>query len=213
MAKRHGFWMHTAEPQGCGTLGFGSLRVTGDPIGLVPFLQDFQPFGTGHGQLIENFVWGLEAGCNWFVFDYRFRTGSGRNETTYLFSVVVAELPVDLPSVIVREQGFWDGVGGLMGIKDLQLESDDFNRRFWVGTRDTKRAYEILHPQMMEYLMSLPPLHYQMSGPWLVWHTRGRPSVGALEGTMKRQREFVAKLPAYYRDDHKLGVGDWGRKP
>lgn len=208
-AKRHGFQFHVAEPPGCGTFGFGPRRVFGDPVGVIDYASGFEPFGRGHGQAVENMVWGDEASCRWYLCDYRYSSGSGDDERTYSYGVVIAELPVLLPQMRIREQGFFDGVGSLLGAKDIQFESDDFNRRFWIVSDDSKRAYEVIHPQMMEYLMSLPVRDLQIYGNWIVWHESGTLSIHEFERVMQDIQGFHQRIPPYYKQDHATEVGNW----
>lgn len=43
---------------------------------------------------------------------------------------------------------------GLVGVRDLQLESEDFNKKFHIRTENDRFAYDILHPRMMEWMLA-----------------------------------------------------------
>ena len=49
--------------------------------------------------------------------------------------------------------GVFDKVKGAFGFDDIDFESEEFSRRFWVQSSDKRFAYDVLHPRMMEFLL------------------------------------------------------------
>ena len=60
---------------------------------------------------------------------------------------------VSLPSLRVDPENFLERVVGRVTNTDIELESEDFNRAFTVSCPDRKFASDVLHPQMMEFLL------------------------------------------------------------
>src|SRR5688500_4298985 len=68
----------------------------------------FSPFGRGSSRRSSNLVRGLLDGLEWVMFDYRFTTGSGKNRRTLHYGIVSARIPIVLPELQIRPEGFFD---------------------------------------------------------------------------------------------------------
>ena len=100
-------------------------------------------------------------------FRYTIETGSGKNRRseTRRFSYLVAHNPIGhCPEVIIRREGFFDRVKGVLGFDDIDFESDEFSRRFHVSSDDKRFAYDLVDPGMMEYLMKTSPPALELDG-------------------------------------------------
>ena len=94
--------------------------------------------------------------------DYRYTVSSGKNSTTYRFSYIVLTLPFpNVPGLDIRRENLLDRVAGALGFQDINFESEEFSRRFFVKCSDRRAAYDIISPKMMEFLMASnpPPIH------------------------------------------------------
>ena len=60
---------------------------------------------------------------------------------------------ISLPPLSVDPENFLDRFVGRLTDNDIDLESEDFNRAFTVSCPDRKFASDVLHPQMMEFLL------------------------------------------------------------
>lgn len=86
--------------------------------------------------------------------DYRFTTGSGKHRKTHRYSYCLVDLPwVGTPNLVVRTEDLGDKLMGGLGFDDIDFESEEFSRSFWVTSTDRKYAYDVIHPRMMEFLM------------------------------------------------------------
>jgi hypothetical protein len=92
-------------------------------------------------------------------FSYKETSGSGKNRstTTYTFSYVIVHPPWPSPSLVVRPEGVFDKLKGAFGFDDIDFESEQFSRAFWVESDDKRFAYDVLHPRMMEFLLAERP--------------------------------------------------------
>jgi hypothetical protein len=57
---------------------------------------------------------------------------------------------------------------------DLEFESDDFNHRFSVKSEDRKFAYDVVNPQMMQWLMSVDAPGFHILAADLFYIHQGR---------------------------------------
>jgi len=139
-----------------------------------------EPFGEGDSRRARTVLRGREAGREFVAFDYSYEThtntSKGRSTTTHRFAVCAVPLPVPLGVVEVRPEGLVSRAADAIGVSsDLELESEDFNRRFRVGARNAKLASDVLPPRTMEYLVAQPrevvPAFRLSGGHLVAWRT------------------------------------------
>jgi hypothetical protein len=95
--------------------------------------------------------------------DYRYTTGSGKNARTHRMSYAVIHLPwIGTPDFLIRKEHIGDKLGSGLGFDDIDFESEEFSRRFWVKSTDRKFAYDVIHPGMMEFLLDGPKPHVEI---------------------------------------------------
>ena len=161
--------------------------------------EGFTPFGQGRSRRVSNLLEGERAGVRWEMFDYRYTTGSGKNRRTHHYGVAAAHVPLAFPRTTIRPEGMFDRIASLAGFDDINFESEAFSRRYHVKGEDRRRVYDLIHPGMMEYLMSLPAMQWQL-GPGLVLIARGgRYDAPELERVMGAVEGFLGHIPDYAR--------------
>ena len=117
-----------------------------------------QLFGRGHSRQATNNMFGTMrlAGYELHVRmgDYRYVTGHGKHQHTHRTSYAAFKLPfVRTPNLLIRREGIGDKLVGGIGFDDIDFESEEFSRAFWVKSENGKYAYDVIHPQMMEFLL------------------------------------------------------------
>lgn len=116
------------------------------------------PFGAGHGRDVRHVLRGEHRGRPILTFQYSYQEtqGSGDNQqtTTYYYTVASLSLPSPKPTLELSREGLGRKILGLVGVRDLQLESEEFNDRFRIKTENERFAYDILHPRMMEWMLA-----------------------------------------------------------
>jgi len=125
----------------------------------------FEIFRRGHSRVARNTMSGtvllFDRPCELVAGDFRYKvtSGSGKNRSTsvYRFSYLIVHPPWDTPSLLIRPEGMWDKLKGVFGFDDIDFESDEFSRKFYVKSSDRKFAYDVLHPRMMEFLLLAQP--------------------------------------------------------
>jgi hypothetical protein len=95
------------------------------------------------------------------AFDYHYETHStdskGQRQTHHHhFSAVIVGSDVPLKPLLIRPEGFFDRVKGFFGFEDINFESAEFSRKFFVAAPDRKWAYDVLHQRAMEFLLVSP---------------------------------------------------------
>jgi len=120
------------------------------------FLGD--PFGRGHSRTAEHVLRGEYRGRQVMAFEYSYKethnSGQDQRTETYTHTVVALSLPNAKPTLQVGREGLGRKLLGLVGVRDLQLESEQFNDTFHIKTDNDRFAYDILHPRMMEWMLA-----------------------------------------------------------
>ncbi len=117
-------------------------------------------FHRGHSKDGDNIITGHFRGYPVTLLDYQFTTGSGKNRNTHHYGITImgCEFPT-VPLQIRREHAF-DKVGAFLGAGDIDFESAEFSRKFFVKSADRKWAYDVIHTRTMDYLLAAP--HYSI---------------------------------------------------
>jgi hypothetical protein len=127
-----------------------------DPYGLVDL--PFHLFSLGDGRGCENVLSGSWKGLSVREADYWYYDQStdadGKTSRSYhRFSIVLAGLDLSIPQVSIQREGLMSRLAEHVGFRDIQFESEEFNRRFQVKSQDREFAYKLLDARMMRWLL------------------------------------------------------------
>jgi len=126
----------------------------------------FEIFRRGHSRAAYNTLTGdLEiyrrtCPAKMGDFTYKISTSSGKSRRThtYRFSYLIVHLPfAGVPDLLIRREGMFDKLAGAFGFDDIDFESAEFSKRFYVKSPDKRFAYDVIHPRMMEFLLGGDP--------------------------------------------------------
>lgn len=132
--------------------------------------QRFDVFGTGSSKQVSFQFW--RAGEHDSVFEYQYTTGSGDNKSTHQRTLALIALPFTAPHTKIGPEGFWSGVGRMVGLRDIEVESADFNDQYRVTSDDERFAVALLDHQMLAWLLSSQSgrgaVKFELWDSWLV---------------------------------------------
>ncbi|HVF06475.1 MAG TPA: DUF3137 domain-containing protein [Frankiaceae bacterium] len=148
-----------------------------DPFGL-PGRWGGAPFNAGYDRRAANVITGEHDGKPFVAFDYSYKEDSrdseGKTTTrTYCFAIVALGMPCALPELHVGPEGVFSRIGRVMGMQDIELESEDFNRAFRVRCPNPKLATDILSPRTMEALLANGKIRFRMVGSDILAYENG----------------------------------------
>lgn len=182
VAARHGLQHSAVDPFGCTRVAFPLFRK-------------------GDGRTTEHVVWrerpdGLATRA--FHFSYYVETkddfgGVHRSHTH--FSCVMAQVDGAWPEVSITREGLMEKALDLVGLGDIELESDEFNRRFALRSPDRRFAVTLVDARMIDLLLSTDAqFGFFVKGRWvlLVSDPVDPPLVPAL---MRLAETFVDTIP------------------
>jgi len=136
------------------------------------------------------------------VFDYHYETHStdskGHRQTHHhYFSFFILMLPMHFPELRITKEGLLSKIAQALGYDDIDFESAEFSRSFCVRSKDKKFAYDVCHPQMMEYLLANRDLSIEIERNALALAFDKRLSAPEIESNLQRLLEIRSRLPGY----------------
>lgn len=166
------------------------------------------PFGEGDHRKAANVLQGSYRGRQMVAFDYSYQTHSsngqgGQSTQTHRYAVCVLQLPTWLPRFQLTPESFLGRVGTMLGMQDVELESEDFNRRYRVRCEDPKLAYDVLPPRTMELLLRRPALHLRLAGADALCWESGTHSPVQLLARLDTLAALIDGIPPYVWNDRK----------
>lgn len=198
-ARDLGFeYSHGGEPFRTGLFrSYGSKRIS-------KFLRPFRgmyPFEEGHTPRVVYLLSQREDGVEWLVFEYEYQVNrrSGKSQTFELNShtVMVAKLAAHLPEVLIRPATNWPSLASLDGGEDIQFEWEQFNQRFDVRGTDPRAVYDLLSPEMMEFLMEGAPRLWQIRGQMIVSVADRVIEPKEIRRLLRPVQDFVRHIPPF----------------
>ncbi len=152
-----------------------------EPAEVSSIARRFPAFGCfkqGNDRYAYNVMRGSVGDYGGWAMDYHYTTtstDSKGNTTTHHhnFSAVIIDSGLRLSPLGIKTESFFDKMKGAFGFDDIDFESAEFSRAFWVTAENKRWAYEVIHQGTMEFLLESPRYTLEMDGPYvLAW--RGR---------------------------------------
>ncbi|NIK55862.1 DUF3137 domain-containing protein [Kribbella shirazensis] len=175
------------------------------------------PFQTGDNRRAKNVLTGAFNGHQMVAFDYSYQTHSTdskgrRRTTTHHFGVVVLQLPGALPHLEVTHEGIFGGaVANAFGFRDIQFESEQFNRSFRVKADDERFGHAVVTPRMMELLLARGEIGWRVEGNSLVGWDKGAHDPNEVMNRLALLEQVVANVPPYVWRDY-AGIDPRGQQ-
>ena len=90
--------------------------------------------------------------------DSKGRTTTHTRIVKHHFSYFILELPyINMPDLKIRREGIFDKIASAFGKNDIDFESAEFSRKYFVKCKNRKFAYDIINPRMIEFLLETKP--------------------------------------------------------
>jgi hypothetical protein len=125
-------------------------------------------FSRGEARRVELVISGTHNGVPLRIFDYSY-SGAGSDRSRYEFTCALATIDAACPLLVLGHENVLTRLGDDLGLDDVQLEYDAFNRRFRVKCADQKFAFSLLDGGMMEWLLDSGDFEsVEVCGPWVL---------------------------------------------
>lgn len=106
----------------------------------------------GRARSVRFHMWDPDDGST--VFRYEYTTGSGKNRRQWRYTCALVAVPFNAPHLTIGPEGFWSNLGQVFGIRDVEIETTDFNDRYRVACDDERFAVTLLDHGMVAWLLS-----------------------------------------------------------
>ncbi len=176
----------------------------------------FEVFTRGFGRSAYNTmrgeveVGGRAMGCVMGDYTYKTREGSGKNRrtVTHRFSYCILEMPWNgMPGLLIRREHFFDKLGSAFGFDDIDFESNEFSKKYFVKSANRKFAYDICHPRMIEWLLETQATGVDIEqGRMCVTDGSRVWKVDQFVYTLEWMDRFVERWPAFVIEDLEEGI-------
>ncbi|MGH3621231.1 MAG: hypothetical protein ACRDQ5_05490 [Sciscionella sp.] len=167
-----------------------------------------EPFGKGFDRQAWHILRGNHRGREVLAFEYVYHEhrggGDKRHTVTYRNLVASLRTPAPRPTLELSRKGFGRRLLGIVGVRDLRLESEEFNKAFLIRTENDRFAYDVLHPRMMEWMLSDAragrlPFRYAW-GDLLTWE-EGPLDAGRAMFMLEYLCDIIDQVPAFVWKD------------
>ncbi len=178
-----------------------------DPFDIAARYSRHAPLCRGDGRYAYDVFHGDRDGRGVICFDYHYETHStdskGNRETHHhRFSGALVRLGVSFPRLLVRPEGFFDKVAELVGFDDIDFESAEFSRKFFVKSDDRRFAYDIFHARAMEYMLAHPAdLTFDFCGDTVLVCDDRTWDPARFDGALSRIEGLLALVPEFVWQD------------
>lgn len=161
----------------------------------------FSHFTTGSNRYAQNIMEGVSGPWHVCCFDYHYETYStdskGRRQTSHHWSSnVILDAQMELDPLTIRNETWLDKMVQAVGFDDIDFESNQFSREFMVKAKDKRWAYDVIHTEVMELLLSSPRFHIELGGLHLLVRRSGRFKPQDFEDALTLGSRFLDALPA-----------------
>jgi hypothetical protein len=165
--------------------------------GLAREYEFLNKLRAGRDRYAYNTLSGNYQGHKVLVFDYHYKTGSGKNTQHHHFSFFILHLPAAFPELTIAPEGLFSKIAQAVGYDDIDFESHEFSRKFCVRSADKKFAYDVCNAQMIEYLLANADLTIEIDDDAMAISFNSRLSPERIERNLNRLVALRALLPDY----------------
>lgn len=168
----------------------------------LPYRWETWPFGAGRMRRARHVLRGTIRGRSCLAFEYSFRHRvpggpQGPGEAVATWSVAAVALPARMPRIGVSRAGPPSRVAAAVGRQGVQLESEDFNRRFRVRSDDPGTACDVLNQRMMAALLEGPFFDFRVESTDALSCWPGRMTLDEVDKRLQFLSRVVDGVPGH----------------
>lgn len=157
----------------------------------------------GHSRRATNILTGALRGLPICAFDYHYSTGGGKEEQHHSFSALMINTGLPLKPLFIRTENFFDKITEFIGFDDIDFESAEFSREFYVKSPDKRWAFDVLHQKSMEYLLGAPRFTLDFQGPYIMAYRDKKFAISDFEDAFTVIHNLIGLFPEYLKRELK----------
>jgi hypothetical protein len=166
----------------------------------------------GEEREASNVMTGRLGGREVLAFDFRYVTGSDRNRHEHRLSAAAVAGSAIFPLLLIRPERLrdrlLDPVLAAAGQGEIEFESAEFNRAFYVWSPDHKFACDFVDPRMMEYLLAERGWCFETCGSDLVVYTGRLWSAEEFKRALAALTGLAERIPRHLVHEVRQSTGE-----
>jgi hypothetical protein len=167
---------------------------------------EFKCLRQGSNRYAYNTIEGSISNRTLRFFDYHYETHStnskGRRQTHHhRFSALILDSALPLSPLLIRPEGFFDKVTEFFGFDDIDFESAEFSRKFFVKAEDRRWAYDVIHQRTMQFLLDMPRFTIQFDSQHVIAFRSSTYKVADIEAGLQVLEGLLDRLPDYVKKE------------
>lgn len=153
-------------------------------------------FRSGHSRRARNMIEAHAGSRRIQVFDYKYRTGYGKNSHTYNFTVALIHCAAAVPDFDLKPETFIHKIGEMIGFKDIDLPAfPEFSRKYRLTGPDEKAVHMFFTPARAAWFEQNQGLRVQGGGHrLLLLKGNGRLPASSWQGFIEEAKAFVHQM-------------------
>ena len=159
----------------------------------------------GHDRYTQNHLIGHFDNNPIIACDYHYAIGSGKHRSDHYYGIVFVEVPLQMPEVLVRQEHFFDKIAAAVGFEDIDFESAEFSKRYYVAAADRKFAYDLIHARAIEFLLAHPDYCWEFEGDTVALYQLGRFKPEQIRPAIETAVGFIRLIPEFVWQDRTAG--------
>ncbi len=173
---------------------------------MVEQLEMFFPFNFGAHKQVHNLLTKDVGKRSVYAMDYccltedRDAEGVTRQQK-HFFNIIAIRHGLIWPYLRLSPEDLAQRVARIFGARDVSFESEEFNRKYFVIAENEKEAYDILHPQSIDFLLRTPPREWQMANMFVVVCEPGTLRPHEILRVIQEMQHFIDLVPDYVKQD------------
>ena len=184
------------------TVANSGSRLKYDTRWIPESYSEHHLFREGHSRKVSNLCQGIEKDLKILAFDYQYTTGSGKNSQTHYLTPLIIESNLVFKPLIIRPENVFDKIGAAVGFDDIDFESAEFSKKYYVKCDDKKFAYDIIHARMMEFLLECRNMNLEAQNNSILFHQGKILAISEVELLLIAAKKFVELTPDYVRKEY-----------
>ncbi|MCX7016679.1 MAG: hypothetical protein NTW86_29670 [Candidatus Sumerlaeota bacterium] len=145
------------------------------------------------------------------AFDYHYETESrdskgNRHTHNHYLSAIVFDCGLPMKPLLIRPEGLFDKIASFFGAEDINFESAEFSRKFYVKAADKKWAYDVIHQRAMQFLLDNPRFTLQFDPRFVIAYNGRTFKTPDFDAAAKVATGLLDMLPDYVIKQQREGV-------
>jgi hypothetical protein len=141
---------------------------------VLPSLSHLRLFDRGHGRKASDLI-SDSAGTEFWLFEYRYVTGSGKNRHTHRMTVAAfPKLSAELPAFELCREHIFHKIGQAFGFQDIDFpEHPSFSKRYLLRGLDERAVRALFDEGLMESFNKVSKINVEAAGTCMVVYRPG----------------------------------------